>query len=160
MARKQRGADAEGRPKLGRPRVYTDPDEMAAQVDAYFEHCKGHVLMTKPQDGSEPKPVINRFGAAVIIDQHQPTPPGLAVYLGFLSRQSLYDYQKRPEFRDVMTWALTRLEASTAERLFDRDGAQGAKFSLSYNHGWIERSEPSNVKMEIVMAKDVEQWAQ
>ena len=160
MPRKQSDADTKGQAKLGRPRVYTDPDEMAAKIDEYFEHCKGHVLMTQPQDGSDPAPVINRYGCAVIVDDHQPTPPGLAVYLGFVSRQSLYDYQKRPEFCDVMTWALTRLEAATAERLFDRNGAQGAKFSLSVNHGWAEKTEPQSVKMEIVMADEVKQWAQ
>jgi hypothetical protein len=45
-------------------------------------------------------------------------------------------------FNDAITRAKARVEAYAESRLFDKDGANGAKFSLSNNfHGWAEKKE-------------------
>ena len=49
------------------------------------------------------------------------------------------NYQGKKEFCEVITRAKSRIEAYVEERLFDKDGANGAKFSLQNNfRGWNE----------------------
>ena len=118
---------------LGNKPKYTSADEITALIDKYFEDCDGRPLVV---DGN---PVYDKYGYPIIIDRHPPTITGLALALGFECRQSLLNYQGRAEFRRVITRAKSRIEAYTEERLFDKDGANGAKFSLQNNFkGWNE----------------------
>ena len=105
---------------------------MQKRVDDYFEACKGRVF--RDDDG---KILLDKFGRPTIIDEHPPTITGLALALGFLSRESLLNYQKRDGFKEIITVAKSRVEQYVEERLFDKDGAAGAKFSLAANFkGW------------------------
>ena len=74
--------------------------------------------------------MFNKFGSPVFVDVHPPTVTGLALALGFTSRQALLNYQAKPEFVDTITRAKARVEQYAEERLFDRDGSNGAQFSL------------------------------
>jgi hypothetical protein len=58
--------------------------------------------------------------------------------LGFTSRQALLNYQGRKLFHDAVTRAKTRCEEYVESRLYDRDGARGAEFSLGYNFRWAK----------------------
>ena len=55
----------------------------------------------------------------------------------------MLNYEARSdEFYDAITRAKARVEQYAEERLFDRDGANGAKFSLANNfRGWSERQQ-------------------
>lgn len=119
------------RKKTGRPPFWETPEEMQAAIDGYFESCQGYALTDK--DGN---PVYDKYGYPVIMDKRPPTVTGLALALGFVSRQSLIDYQAKSRFADTVARAKARVEAYAEERLFDRDGANGAKFTLQYNFGW------------------------
>lgn len=122
--------------KAGRPPKYRSVKAMQKKIDAYFESCKGTILTD--EDG---KPVIYK-GNPVIIDVKPPTITGLALALGFNSRQSLLTYQGKEEFMDTITRAKAQVEQYTEERLFDKDGANGAKFSLANNFkGWKEKQQ-------------------
>ena len=78
-----------------------------------------------------------------ILYEKQPKPPtvtGLALALGLKSRQALLNYQNREEFNDAVTRAKLRIEEYAERRLFDRDGVNGAKFSLMNNFkGWRDK---------------------
>lgn len=117
----------------GRPPKFTSVKKMQARIDAYFEHCKGEML--KNEETGEP--VLDKHGCPVFVDQHPPTVTGLALALGFATRASLIDYQGKPQFETVILKAKSRIEQYTEERLFDRDGSAGARFSLQNNfRGW------------------------
>jgi len=119
----------------GRPRKYKTPEEMQVIIDQYFKQCEGEILLDK--DGN---PMLDKWGHPIIINKKPPTITGLALALGFTSRMALLNYQDRPEFVDTITRAKSRVEAYVESRLFDRDGAVGAKFSLINNFkGWSER---------------------
>ncbi len=121
----------------GRPPKYKNVEEIEKKIDEYFEECKGEVI--KNDDG---EPVLNKYGMPVIINNRPPTVTGLALALGFTSRQALLNYQSKKEFVDTITRAKSRVEQYTEERLFDKDGAAGAKFSLSNNFkGWDEKQD-------------------
>ena len=83
----------------------------------------------------------DKYGRPIILDEKPPTVTGLALSLGFTGRQALIDYQARPEFADTVTRAKSRCEEYAESRLYDKDGANGAKFSLGCNFGWREMNE-------------------
>jgi hypothetical protein len=121
----------------GRPPMYTSPDQIKDLIDRYFEDCKGTPLTDK-----EGNPVLTKWGQPVMIHSKPPTITGLALALGFNSRQSLLNYQDKPEFMDTITQAKARVEEYAESRLFDKDGANGAKFSLANNFkGWNEKNQ-------------------
>lgn len=123
--------------KVGRPPKYKSKEEIQEKIDDYFKACEGTVL--KDKDGT---PVFDKYGNVIITGTKPPTITGLALALGFTSRQALLNYQAKKEFVDTITRAKTRVEQYAEERLFDRDGANGAKFSLANNFkGWNEKQE-------------------
>ena len=120
---------------VGRPPKYKNKEEIEEKIDAYFQKCEGEIL--KDEDGNT---IFNKFGNPIIINQHPPTVTGLALALGFTSRLDLLRYQGKKEFCNTITRAKTMVEAYTEERLFDRDGSNGAQFSLRNNFsGWNEK---------------------
>lgn len=123
--------------KVGRPPMYETAEEMQEAIDAYFKECKGRVLQL--DDGEI---VRDKYGIPILIDVRPPTITGLALALGFNSRQALLNYQEKDEFNDTITRAKAKVECYAEERLFDKDGANGAKFSLANNFtGWKEKKE-------------------
>lgn len=116
---------------MARPLKYKTVDALQAAIDAYFEDCQGKPLLDK--DGTA---VTDKYGEPVIIGAHPPTVTGLALALGFTGRQALLNYQGRKQFMDTITRAKSRCEEYAESRLFDRDGARGAQFSLEHNFRW------------------------
>lgn len=123
---------ASGKRAVGRPPKYTSNEELQAAVDAYFAACEGEML--KDDDGN---PVLYK-GYPVVVGSKPPTVTGLALALGFTSRRDLINYQGKKEFCNTITRAKARCEAYAETRLYDRDGARGAQFSLEHNFGWNE----------------------
>lgn len=122
--------------KGGRPPMYKTKEKMQEKIDAYFELCEGTVLT---KDGEV---VLDKYGDPVVVNRKPLTITGLALALGFTSRQALLNYQAKDEFVDTITRAKARVEAYAEERLFDKDGANGAKFSLANNFdGWKEKQQ-------------------
>ena len=123
--------------KAGRPLTYKTKKELQEKIDAYFEECAGSPLL----DGNG-VPMVDKRGNPVLVNARPPTITGLALYLGLNSRQALLNYQGRKEFNDTITRAKSRVEQYAEERLFDKDGANGAKFSLANNfEGWKEKQQ-------------------
>lgn len=121
---------------VGRKPRYKDKEEIEEKINNYFESCKGEILMNK-QTG---EPILTKYGQPVIVNAKPPTVTGLALALGFTSRQSLLNYQAKKEFMDTITRAKMVVEEYTEGRLFDKDGSNGAKFSLMNNFkGWNDR---------------------
>lgn len=117
---------------MGMTPKYTSVEEIESKIEQYFEDCKGY-----PLTDEKGKQIFNKFGSPIFIDVHPPTVTGLALALGFTSRQALLNYQAKPAFVDTITRAKARVEQYAEERLFDRDGSNGAQFSLRNNFkGW------------------------
>ena len=121
--------------KGGRPPKYATPEEMQAVIDAYFEDCLGEYL--KDEDGNI---ITDKHGYPIKQHEKPLTITGLALALGFSGRQALLNYQGKKAFMDTITRAKSRIEQYAEERLFDKDGVNGAKFNLSNNFkGWNEK---------------------
>ena len=138
--------------KGGRPPTYKTVEEMEKAIDDYFEWCKGQPLII---DGEV---LYDKIGQPIMLGVHPPTVTGLALALGFNSRQALLNYQAKDEFHDTITRAKAFVERYAEERLFDKDGANGAKFSLANNfEGWKEKQQVdmnSDVNINIELSDD------
>lgn len=141
----------------GRPPFYNTVEEMQERIDAYFKECDGKVLTD-----SDGNPLFDKYGMPILYDVRPYTITGLALSLGFNSRQALLNYQAKEEFHDTIMRAKARVERYAEERLYDKDGANGAKFSLANNFdGWrekqtIEADVKNDVTINIELVEDDE----
>ena len=136
---------------VGRPPMYKSKEEIQEKIDKYFSDCEGEVL--KDEEGN---PVLNKYGGVIIMGSKPPTITGLALALGFASRQALLNYQDREEFNDTIMRAKSRVEQYAEERLFDRDGSNGAQFSLKNNFkGWNADKKEENQQGGITIVNNI-----
>lgn len=98
---------------IGRPRKYSSPEEFDAKVVEYHNYCR-----------EKEEPV---------------TWTGLALYLGFSSRQSIDEYQNYDGFSDSVRKAKALVEWHYEMRLHGNNPT-GAIFALK-NYGWNDRQE-------------------
>lgn len=133
--------------KSGRPPMYKTPEEMQVAIDKYFEDCSGEYVVI---DGCV---AVDKNGYPIKTKERPLTITGLALALGFTTRQSLLNYEGDPAFLDTIKKAKSRIEQYAEERLFDKEGVNGAKFNLSNNFkGWSEKQQiDSNVNLSPVV---------
>lgn len=98
---------------MARPPIFETPEQFERAADDYFALC----------EANERVPTVN----------------GLALALGFNSRQSLLNYAEKPAFLDVVKTVRTRLEAEWEQRLGGPNAA-GTIFWLK-NQGWTDKTE-------------------
>ena len=130
---------------MARPLKYKTVEELQAAIDAYFEECQGKTLLDDSGGG-----VTDKYGAPIIVGAHPPTVTGLALALGFASRQALLNYQGKKAFNDTITRAKSRCEEYAESRLYDRDGARGAQFSLEHNFKWLDQDKDGAGEVQII----------
>lgn len=136
---------------VGRPPKYKSVEEIEGKIEDYFRECDGKPLLD--DDG---KALTDKYGKPIVLNRKPPTITGLALALGFTTRRSLLNYQGKKEFMHTITRAKSLVEAYTEERLFDRDGVQGAKFSLINNFkGWSEKPEDDGDSDLLAKAKEI-----
>jgi hypothetical protein len=96
----------------GRPLKYQTPEEMQEAIDIYFESVD------------------------------VPTITGLALALGFDSRQTLLNYKERDGFLDTIKAARLKIEAGYERELVTRNGSvTGLIFNLKNNFAWKDAQE-------------------
>ena len=102
-----------GLSETGRPPAYDDPMLFAAKVSEYFEYIKQE----------------NKF----------PTITGMALFLGFESRQSMYAYENKPDFCYIVKRAKLIIEMHYEQGL-NGNSVAGMIFALK-NMGWKDKTE-------------------
>ena len=107
---------------MGRPPLYKTVEELEAKIDEYFTNCP------------DQKSILTKTG---LIDIPCPTITGLALFLGFCSRGTMYEYEnKNPDFSDTIKKARSKMEVIYEQLL--QDGNSGAIFALK-NFGWTDK---------------------
>lgn len=109
--------------KTGRPAKYSEPEKMAAKIEKYFN------------GGAYKRKHVTQFGVTILIPT--PTISDLVLYLGFVDRQSFYDYGNKPEFSGIIKKARTMIEREYENKLHSQT-CTGAIFALK-NFGWIDK---------------------
>jgi hypothetical protein len=131
----------------GAPPRFKTPAEMQKAIDAYFDECRG-----RPWLDADGNPMLDKQGKPIYIESKPVTVTGLCLALGFNSRDALLDYQGKSEFNDTVTRAKMRCQEYAESRLYDKDGANGAKFSLANNFGWREQPDGGSVNVLVLDA--------
>ena len=106
----------EGENLGGRPRLYDTPRQFDERVEAYYEFCRTNPL--------EPMTIT-----------------GLALFMGFCSVQTLYNYETYEGFLESVHRARTLIAYGYEKKLHGPNSA-GAKFALSCIDGgsfWTDK---------------------
>lgn len=138
----------------GRPPLFTNPEELEAKISEYYVYIKGEYHF-------EEKSYINKKGEEinkeVIVWDREAEPPtitGLALFLGFCSRQSFYDYESRAEFSYAIKRARMKIESEYEKNLYN-DRPIGSIFALK-NMGWKDKHEIEETSKRVVRLLDPE----
>lgn len=123
-------------------RTYNKVEDMQKAIDKYFMNCD---------------------------EQKKPyTITGLALALGFLSRQALINYEGYTDiddikFYDTIKKAKLKVEQGAEEGLLSgKYNATGTIFNLKNNFDWKDKTEVENSgeqKMTITLQGDIAEWA-
>ena len=100
---------AEGLTNSGHPPIYSSAEELSKKCSEYFQLC--------------------------VSDKEKATITGLALHLGFASRQSISDYKKKEEFSYIIKRATLAVENS-----YEKGGTAFDIFALK-NMGWKDSTE-------------------
>ena len=101
---------------MARPLKYKTPKELKKAITKYFNNCD-----------KENKPS---------------TISGLALALGFLTREALLSYNEKEGLGDIVKEAKLKIQKSYEEQLIiRRSGATGLIFILKNNFNWKDRQE-------------------
>ncbi len=100
----------------GTPPIFSSESDIEDKINSYFES-----LLNEDQTQYETRPTVT----------------GLALFMGFSSRQSLYDYGKKEDYSYIIKRAKVVIEMSYEEMLLTK-ASTGAIFALK-NMGWIDK---------------------
>jgi len=137
---------------------YKTPQEMEAKIVEYFKTCEPKLMTYEDADGNE-QPVMVK--GEPYYKQEPPTKSGLALYLGFADRQSLYDYEKKKGFSCIIKRAKLAL-SEHHEKGLDKEKCTGHIFWLKCNgakepvNEWNDKAEdlPANEDRTIKLVLD------
>ena len=125
---------------------YKTPQEMEDKIVEYFKTCEPKLMTFTDGDGNE-QPVMVK--GEPYYKQEPPTKSGLALYLGFADRQSLYDYEKKKGFSCIIKRAKLAL-SQHHEKGLDKDKCTGHIFWLKCNgakepvNEWNDKAEETS----------------
>ena len=129
--------------RRGRPPKYSDPEELISQIEAYFDSLQNE---TEAED-------------------RKPTVTGLSLFLGFKSKQSLYNYEQRSEeLGYIIRRALTVIE-NYHEKMLGTQYSSGHIFALK-NMNWSDKQEiaysdrdnADEVDLSKLSTEELRQW--
>jgi len=120
----------------GRPPKFKKPQELEEKIKEYFESCwVDKVIETEDKESGKITTTNIRY-------QDRPyTVAGLAEFLGFSSRQSLLDYDAKPEFLDIIKKAKLKIEMNVEEMLIQGKNQAGPIFWLKNHAGYRDKTE-------------------
>ena len=108
----------------GRPPMFSDPDMLQEKINEYFD------------TGRDTRTIATGNGTVEIPVY---TICDLAYFLGFESRQSLYDYEDKIKFTYIIKRARLKIESKYEQNL-QFNNATGSIFALK-NMAWYDRQE-------------------
>jgi hypothetical protein len=119
--------------KGGHPKIVKTVDELVDGINSYYNSI---VESTLTEEGKE----ITYF--------NRPTITGLALHLGYATRQSIYDNQKNEEYSYILKKAITFIEQYHEESLGSKN-VTGHIFALK-NMGWSDKMELETIERDKV----------
>lgn len=138
----------------GRPTKFSSPEQLEKLIKEYFDSITISIPRTKPNtnpdkdvDDDFKEPILNNLGEQIIDTEWASIPSilWLCEYLDIV-RNTLSDYESKPDYSDTIKKAKTRIEKYNAEQLYRKEQVTGIIFNLKNNFDWKDKTE-SEVKM-------------
>jgi len=138
-------------PRSGRPFLFTDPKELAMKIQNYFDNCDPHIETQQVENGRNKDNKTIWAEREVMSEQVPYAITDLARALK-VSRSTLNNYRKpehytdeipydvRQELIDTIEDAVQRIEGFNERQLHKNGIANGIKFNLTNNFGWVDKS--------------------
>jgi hypothetical protein len=121
---------------VGAKPTYDNPEDMQLKISEYVNMCIPEFL----KDPRTQELIITK-GQPIMINPNKPTITGLCMHLGFESRQSFYDYEKKELFSYTIKRARLFIENSYEQDIRNPDiKPTGSIFALK-NFGWSDKKE-------------------
>lgn len=133
----------------GRPPKYSNPDIMQKKIDEYFNQCIP--IYAKDESG---KVLIGQNGKPIIENINAPTVTGLALFLGYADRQSIYDNQKRDGFSCILKKARSKVEEWVLQHTFNGDIPTAVGIFILKQFGYTDKQDlhhSGNMDLEITI---------
>jgi hypothetical protein len=123
------------------PLLFTSSEELATRISGYFKWIEGELHQEEPS-AKTPAKVLATDKAITKVWDREPQPPtlsGLALYLGFTSRQTFEEYEINGKHAPLLKRARLRIE-SEYEKKLHYQSSTGAIFALK-SLGWTDKTE-------------------
>jgi len=122
--------------ELGRPLKFNTVEELEKLIEDYFASCKPEYALN-----AEGQVLTTKHGVPMV--KHNPyTITGLAIALGFVSRQSIYDYEERnDDFSYIVKKARLRCENYIEKGTLSGDIPAAPGIFVLKNYGWKDTQE-------------------
>lgn len=137
--------------KNGRPFLFTDPADLAMRIQNYFDNCDPHIVKKQLESGYNDRGETIWKHRETMTEQVPYTVTGLALELG-VSRDTLRNYKEpghwdnadiseetRQELFRTIEEAFQKVEAFNETQLHKNGIANGVKFNLTNNFGWVDK---------------------
>lgn len=119
---------------VGRPPAFETSEELQAEIDSYFTSIEGDFnWVADPENPDKDIKEWTRLPEPATIT-------GLTLFLGFESRQSFYDYGKKPTFTYTIKRAHLMIENKYEQALNFSRTPTAQIFALK-NLGWSDRQD-------------------
>ena len=118
----------------GRPLKFETPEEMQIIIDEYFNSCEPEIIKINDE-------IMRDSKGLPIYKMNPPTITGLALHLGFESRQSIYDYEDRKEFSYTMKTARLKCENFLESHGISGEIPPSISIFMLKNYGWTDKQE-------------------
>jgi hypothetical protein len=114
--------------------IFTKSKELSNHIEAYFRYIEGEY---RPEEKTHAE--VNGQKKICLREPEPATITGLALFLGFNSRDAFDDYEKTGKFANTLKRGRLKVEAIYEKKLHHQSSA-GAIFALK-SMGWNEKPE-------------------
>jgi hypothetical protein len=130
--------------------TFETAEQMEQAIEQYFEDC----------DKGIEREIVTKQGKVVKINELQPyTVEGLAHFLGFAHRKSLFDYKQKDEFSNTISRARLKIHSHRlTQALLGRQDSKIAALDLAVNFGMQPKMQlPEGAKIIIGFTNPADQ---
>lgn len=136
----------------GRPPLYSNPEILDKKINEYFEQCQPEYLKN-----DEGEILVTEKKQPIIINLNSPSSVGLALYLGFADRQSLYDNEKKEEFSCIIKKARSKVEEWVYQHTMHGSVPTAAGIFILKQFGYTDKTEIAHTgNMTVKFVSDFE----
>ncbi len=144
---------------MTKKRLFASPKALDALIAQYFEYIEGEYQLVQQEVKGAGGKIKKTEEKVWLREPEPPTLTGLALYLGFNSKQEFEVWETKARYGAPLKRARLRIE-SIYEKKLHFHSSSGAVFALKNIMGWSERTEDNvtttesdnTLKVEIVQS--------